>query len=346
MRTQNREQAWAKAALDTMSRHGVAPSPENFELFYRFSSGENPALTRVMEAILESGRPLSPELLSEIGERSLATARTRQTLALVGIEMRQRLNAALEAVIAAREETAAYSRALSAALGDRASPELTRNIAGLRAATFEMAKRLDTFEREAQRLAGDASRFAKRLKDTQKDGMTDSLTGLENRNGFDIGVREAITELAASDDPVSVLLCSVDDLNQVRQSWGSEICDQVLRLVGRRLSDEVKSDGSAARLGNGEFALVLKHTALVEAIRLAASIRANLQSRTLVRKSSGDRLGRIAVSIGVAQYAEGESSADLTKRAEDCLGLARRLGRNIIVGENDPRFTQADIDAA
>jgi diguanylate cyclase len=262
------------------------------------------------------------------------------------MKMQQRLNDALEAVMAVNEGTAVYDRALAAALGDRASAETQKSAPAVRAATIEMGKRLNVFEHEIQLLAGDASRFMTRLNDSRQVGMTDPLTGFQSRDGFDISLREAIAELAIHDEPISILLCNVDELSQLRQSWGDEICDQVLRLVGRRLSEETKSGGSAARFAGDEFALLLKRGALVEAIRLAAKIRADLQSRTLVRKSTGERLGKIALSVGVAQFAEGESSTDLTRRAEECLDLARRLGRNIIVGENDPRFTQSDIDAA
>ena len=86
--------------------------------------------------------------------------------------------------------------------------------------------------------------------------------------------------------------------------------------------------------------------ALDHAVNLAEQIRANVESKKLVKKSTGDILGTITISIGVAQLAEGESVAELIQRADACLYRAKNSGRNCVIGENDPRYTSAQTDAA
>ena len=72
---QDREQAFAKTALALMGGAGVVATPENFELFYAYASGENPAIAQVMGAIIESKRTFTPELLADLRLRCLSGAR-------------------------------------------------------------------------------------------------------------------------------------------------------------------------------------------------------------------------------------------------------------------------------
>ena len=67
----DREQAFAKTALALMGGAGIVPTPDNFELFYAYASGENPAITRMMGSIIDSKRPFTPELLSDLRLRCL-----------------------------------------------------------------------------------------------------------------------------------------------------------------------------------------------------------------------------------------------------------------------------------
>jgi diguanylate cyclase len=101
-----------------------------------------------------------------------------------------------------------------------------------------------------------------------------------------------------------------------------------------------------SRLDECTFAILLEHAGIDACLRIAQKVRADLTGMLLVRRSTGERLGRIAIGVGLAQYAEGEASPDLVRRAEACLALACRLGRNAIIPESDPRFMNADIDAA
>ncbi len=141
-------------------------------------------------------------------------------------------------------------------------------------------------------------------------------------------------------------MCDIDRFKQFNDTWGHQTGDQVLRLVGNCLSENVKGRDTAARYGGEEFAVVLRRTALKDAVKLAEQIRVSVESKKLVKKSTGDILGRISISIGVAQCAEGEEGTSLIQRADACLYRAKHCGRNCVIGENDPRFVGAEIDAA
>ena len=61
-------------------------------------------------------------------------------------------------------------------------------------------------------------------------------------------------------------------------------------------------------------------------------------SKELKKKSTGEILGRITISIGVAVLQPGDSAEDLIGRSDACLYAAKRNGRNRVVCEIDPEY--------
>ncbi|HWD28480.1 MAG TPA: GGDEF domain-containing protein, partial [Rhizomicrobium sp.] len=171
-------------------------------------------------------------------------------------------------------------------------------------------------------------------------------TGIANRKAFDTELTAAIVEARASSQPLALFMCDIDLFKSFNDTWGHQTGDHVLRLVANCLSENTKGRDTAARYGGEEFAVIVRQADLGAAMRLAEQIRANVQSKKLVKKSTGDILGSITVSIGVAQLAPGEDSVTLIQRADMCLYSAKRSGRNCVIAQNDPRAAVAEADAA
>jgi diguanylate cyclase len=120
----------------------------------------------------------------------------------------------------------------------------------------------------------------------------------------------------------------------------------VLKLVAACLSDNVKGRDTAARYGGEEFAVLLRGTSLEAATRVANQIRATVETKKLVKKSTGDILGSITISIGVAQLVAGETAEVAVRRADACLYGAKHNGRNLVVNESDARMAALETSAA
>ena len=84
MLTHGREQNFAKTALALMEDAGVVATPENFELFYAFASGENPAVTQMMAAFVNAKKVFTPEILADLKLRCLSGARTAREMESLG----------------------------------------------------------------------------------------------------------------------------------------------------------------------------------------------------------------------------------------------------------------------
>ena len=141
----DREQGFAKAALDLMGECNVISTPENFELFYAFVSGENPAITQIMGAAIAAKKVFTPELLQDLRMRCLSGARAALSMEAVGSNMGAMIDDVLAKLETASRDTVDYKNTLSAASGElggeRSPADLRKLVEGLIAATREMEQR-------------------------------------------------------------------------------------------------------------------------------------------------------------------------------------------------------------
>ena len=167
-----------------------------------------------------------------------------------------------------------------------------------------------------------------------------------NRKAFDNAIGRAMAQMAQEPEAVALLLCDIDNFKAFNDNWGHQTGDQVLRLVANCLAENVKGRDTAARYGGEEFAVLLRGTGLEAASQVAEQIRHAVQTKKLVKKSTGEVLGHITTSIGVAQFAPGEAAEAAIRRADACLYGAKSHGRNLVVNQDDARVAMLETSAA
>jgi diguanylate cyclase len=147
-----------------------------------------------------------------------------------------------------------------------------------------------------------------------------------------------VQSAAASCEPLSLLMLDIDHFKSFNDNYGHLTGDQVRRLVAMSLKQTIKGQDVAARYGGEEFAVVLPATALRQALTVADHIRRAVMSKELKKKSTGEILGRVTISIGVSVLQSGDSPDTLIERADACLYAAKRNGRNRVICETDPEY--------
>ena len=105
------------------------------------------------------------------------------------------------------------------------------------------------------------------------------------------------------------------------------------------LKQNVKGQDIAARYGGEEFAVILPNTVLRAALTVADHVRRAVMSKELMKRSTGQNLGRVTISLGVATLHKGDTAQTLIARADACLYAAKRNGRNRVICETDPEFS-------
>jgi len=137
-------------------------------------------------------------------------------------------------------------------------------------------------------------------------------------------------------------MIDIDHFKIFNDTYGHLTGDQVLRLVGQALKQTIKGQDIMARYGGEEFAVVLPSTTLRHAVGVAENIRRTVTSKELKKKSTGEILGRVTVSIGVSALKPDEEMDSLIERADGCLYAAKRSGRNRVICETDREY-QGDV---
>jgi diguanylate cyclase len=184
------------------------------------------------------------------------------------------------------------------------------------------------------------------LEVVRTESLTDPLTSLSNRKYFDQALVSAIAEAAADNEAMSLLLTDIDHFKKFNDTYGHLTGDQVLRLVALSVKQNVKGQDIAARYGGEEFVVILPNTVLRSAVTVADHIRRAVMSKELMKRSTGEHLGRVTISVGVATLRRGDSPQTLIGRADACLYAAKRSGRNRVICESDPEVsggTQAAV---
>ena len=177
------------------------------------------------------------------------------------------------------------------------------------------------------------------LEAIKAESLTDPLTGLGNRKYFDRSIEMAVQTALANGEPLSLLMFDIDHFKSFNDSYGHLTGDQVLRLVAMSLKQTIKGQDITARYGGEEFAVVLPNTALRQALTVADHIRRAVMAKELKKKSTGEILGRVTISVGVSMLKPGDDTDSLIERADACLYAAKRNGRNRVICEADPEYT-------
>jgi diguanylate cyclase len=84
----------------------------------------------------------------------------------------------------------------------------------------------------------------------------------------------------------------------------------------------------AARYGGEEFSMVFPGESLATVTAILDQVRQEICTRTLKRRSTNEDLGMVTISVGVAEFCLGETTANLMERADAAMYASKRNGRN------------------
>ncbi len=179
------------------------------------------------------------------------------------------------------------------------------------------------------------------LTQSEERARTDTLTGLANRLALDEFFRRAQSDAMERDHPVSAFMIDIDHFKRFNDSFGHGVGDEVLRLVAKALRERVRDTDLPARYGGEELIAVLPGADLATCAATAERIRQALADCKITRRSSGEELPGVTVSIGVSQFQPGESMEDMIDRCDRALYKAKKTGRNRVVTERELEMERA-----
>jgi len=340
-----RSLAFAEVALVQIKALGQSASPRNFAIWYHYATGYNQPLNQsINEALAKSGS-LSETDLEQIYDTYLSDSRFGERIDSVGTRVLDEINQVMSTIDAAAGSATTYSKRLTVASEKLAQAKDGEALRAVIEHLVQGAREMETSNKKLEaRLAAsrqEIEHLQHNLEAVRTESFTDQLTTLANRKYFNAALAQAIAEATAKSEPLSLLMADIDYFKTFNDRFGHLTGDHVLRLVALSVKQNVKSQDIAARYGGEEFAVILPNTALRSAITVADHIRRAVMNKELVKRSTGEHLGRVTISIGVATLDQGDSPQSLIERADVCLYAAKRSGRNRVIGEADPEANHA-----
>ncbi len=160
--------------------------------------------------------------------------------------------------------------------------------------------------------------------------ITDDLTGIANHRQFREFIEREWLRCARAREPISLLMCDIDDFKTYNDALGHQKGDECLRLVARTLHDTVKrAPDLAARYGGEEFVVVLPATGPEGAVAVADEIREALGRLAIHHPRSRVRPA-VTMSIGVATSVPSADTSieGLIAAADGALYQAKHAGRD------------------
>jgi diguanylate cyclase len=251
--------------------------------------------------------------------------------------MKDEIEQVMAMIDAAMGSAASYRDALAGAKEEIARgggrEQLRTIVESLVRTTREVETANEALQRRLQDSHQEIKTLEKNLAAVRTESLTDPLTTLANRKFFNSAIHRLIAEADARGNSLSVVLTDIDHFKTFNDSYGHLTGDQVLRLVAAAVKQEIKGQDIAARYGGEEFAILLPRTSLTQAVTVAEHIRNSVMRKELIRRSTGESLGRVTISLGVAAWRKGDTMSSLMERADACLYAAKRGGRNCVIAE-------------
>lgn len=168
-----------------------------------------------------------------------------------------------------------------------------------------------------------------------ESSVRDPLTSLYNRRHLDehLGSELAYAQRHASS--LSVLMLDLDHFKEVNDAHGHAAGDEVLRRAAALLTDSLRREDLAARVGGEELVVVIRGVGADGAEVMAERLRADLEALEVPWE---DEVLRVTASIGVATV-DPEHPADTAKEllaaADRCLYRAKEAGRNCVATDRE-----------
>ncbi|MCK4865611.1 MAG: diguanylate cyclase [Gammaproteobacteria bacterium] len=178
-------------------------------------------------------------------------------------------------------------------------------------------------------LMRDSTERVKQDKEIQRLAMTDSLTGLANRNQFNMRLNDAVNMVKRNKKHFLLVLIDLDKFKNINDTYGHPFGDSYLQHVAKLLVASCREVDTVSRFGGDEFAIILNE--LEPSDSVIVPVERILEKAALPVTIDGVEV-TISLSIGASCYGVDSTEIEsLMKKADEALYLAKKEPGNAFV---------------
>jgi diguanylate cyclase len=326
---------YLRLTLELIGKHGLPTDPLNYCIWYEYASGKNVKLNAAIDNHLKSSGAFSEEINRQLYNQYIAggsetvTTLVREGLKKVFSEIIGAIKTTHHHFSASENHLESINESIVPNLSEADLEKIVKQIKN-------EIKRLEStngsFKDQLQQAANEIDQLKSKMAQYREEALKDPLTRIDNRRGFEKKLKKAIAQANTDETSLCLVIADIDYFKKVNDTHGHLVGDNVLRMVAATIKDSTKGKDMAARIGGEEFAILLPDTPFDGAMKLANDMRLAFERLDLKKKSTGESLGKITLSFGVANYKKGEVAEDFVNRADEALYKSKNSGRNKVTG--------------
>ncbi|GEP01047.1 GGDEF domain-containing protein [Methylobacterium haplocladii] len=337
---EDRERSYviAQRANELMRDYGSSASPRAYAVWYNYVSGRQPLMNTAIKRLTTQSGSLSDGDIDDLYEAHIDGRNVEGELDRHNAGLITEVQGIMEMIDLSLGSTAQYGaslQAISKDLADTTPNRLKDIVATLIVNTCEVAASNRTLEAHMRESRREIETLRETLAAARLESLTDPLTGLSNRKHFEEMLCKEIDEGAKSHQPASLILIDIDFFKRFNDLFGHLTGDQVLRLVAVVMRETVSARATLSRFGGEEFGILLPGIGRDAARIVAEAVRTSIMGRDLVKRATGESLGKVTISLGVAQRRPDDTMVSFIERADSCLYAGKRAGRNRTIDDGE-----------
>lgn len=330
--TDDRERSaeYLRLALPLMTKQAAGLHPVSYAVWYEYVSRTNPLLNEHLDRLMAEGQLLNDEQIHAIHKQFVAEL-DEEAAQRVAQGFQQVLVDVGRSVDKAGDQASRFGRSLEqweADLQDNIPPSQSESRKQVLQDTRQMQDTMTALKENLDESRREVERLRREVARARLDSLSDGLTGLINRKGFDQAMDACLATKPDVEAGPSLLMVDIDNFKKINDNYGHLFGDRVICMVADILKANVKGKDLAARYGGEEFVVLLPETPEDGARALAEKIRTTIAAGRIRRQDSNQTLSKITVSLGVSTYQQGESANEFFDRADKALYVSKREGRN------------------
>ncbi len=324
----------AKQTLRFVGEFKTPPTPDVYEFWYRYAEGKDEAFSEKVAFLVEDLKLANRRQINELRDQFLNADSLPDHQSTVG-ELLASL-AGVKSIIQTQAEAGEqFDGTLRAAnlqinQAEPSAQQVRQCMDDVLASNQAMQEQLAQMRMQLDESQNQIEGLRDHLHESQRNMMTDPLTGVGNRRFFNSLLQSSMQHPDRGTRKIFLLLVDLDKFKQINDTFGHDSGDAVVKHISSEL-EKLAGNASVARFGGDEFAIFLNADGRNAGKELAESIADSVSAMNFKQTRTGQSIGRLSVSIGVALLRPDDDSETWFKRADELLYRVKQGGGKAVL---------------